>query len=46
MATKMSMADLQLVDHGGEGTQRVAVLDEPFKMTVGMRQYRFLRIMK
>lgn len=34
MATKMSMADLQLVDHGGEGTQRVAVLDEPFKMTV------------
>ena len=34
MATKMSMADLQLVEHGGEGTQRVAVLDEPFKMTV------------
>ncbi|MBQ8648936.1 MAG: alcohol dehydrogenase catalytic domain-containing protein [Clostridia bacterium] len=34
MATKMSMADLQLVDYEGEDTQRVAVLDEPFKMSV------------
>ena len=34
MATKMSMADLQLVDHEGDDTQRVAVLDEPYKMSV------------
>lgn len=34
MATKMSMADLQLVDYEGEDTQRVAVLDEPYKMSV------------
>lgn len=34
MATKMAMADLQLVDYEGEDTQRVAVLDEPYKMSV------------
>ena len=34
MATKMQMADLQLVEHEGKDTQRVAVLDEPFKMSV------------
>ena len=34
MATKMAMADLQLVDYEGADTQRVAVLDEPFKMSV------------
>lgn len=30
----MAMADLQLVDYEGEDTQRVAVLDEPYKMSV------------
>lgn len=30
----MSMADLQLVEHGGESTQRVAVLDEPYHLSV------------
>ena len=34
MATKMAMADLQLVDYQDETTQRVAVLDAPFKMSV------------
>ncbi len=34
MATKMTMADLQLVDQAGEDTQRVAVLDAPYKMSV------------
>ena len=34
MATKMAMADLQLVDYEGPDTQKVAVLDEPFKMSV------------
>ena len=34
MATKMQMADLQLVEYEGKDTQRVAVLDEPFKMSV------------
>lgn len=34
MATKMSMADLQLVEQGGEGTQRVAVLDEPYRLSI------------
>lgn len=34
MATKMSMADLQLVDYEGEDTQKVAVLDEPYKMSI------------
>jgi len=34
MATKMQMADLQLVDYEGDDTQRVTVLDEPFKMSV------------
>lgn len=33
MATKMTMADLKLVDKQGENTQMVAVLDEPFKMS-------------
>ncbi len=34
MATKMTMADLQLVEHSGENTQRVAVLEAPYHMTV------------
>ncbi len=34
MATKMSMADLCLVDYEDETTQKVAVMDEPFKMSV------------
>lgn len=34
MATKMQMADLQLVDHEGEDTQRVAVLQAPFQMVL------------
>lgn len=34
MATKMTMADLQLVEKEGTDTQRVAVLDEPFSMSV------------
>ena len=34
MATKMGMADLQLVDREGEDTQRVAVLDAPYRLSV------------
>lgn len=34
MATKMSLADLQLVEHGGEWTQRVAAFDEPYHLSV------------
>ena len=34
MATKMTMADLQLVDQAGEDTQRVAVLDAKNKTFV------------
>lgn len=34
MATKMAMADLQLVDRVGDNTQRVAVLDAPYQMSV------------
>lgn len=34
MATKMQMADLQLVDYDGADTQRVAVLDKPYTLTV------------
>ncbi len=34
MATKMSMADLCLVDYEDETTQKVAVMDEPFKMSI------------
>ena len=34
MATKMTMADLHLVDRAGKDTQRVAVLDAPYKMSV------------
>lgn len=34
MATKMAMAALQLVDDNGPGTQRVAVMDAPFQMSV------------
>ena len=34
MATKMAMADLQLVEHAGENTQRVAVLDAPYSLSV------------
>lgn len=34
MATKMSMADLQLTGRTGPDTQRVAVLDAPYQITV------------
>lgn len=34
MATKMTMADLRLVDREGENTQRVAVLAAPYHMEV------------
>ncbi|MEG0766702.1 MAG: alcohol dehydrogenase catalytic domain-containing protein, partial [Clostridia bacterium] len=34
MATKMTMADLCLAPHAGEHTQRVAVLDAPYHMSV------------
>lgn len=34
MATKMTMAELLLVDSNGPDTQKVAVLDEPYKMSV------------
>lgn len=34
MATKMTMADLQLVDREGPDTQKVAVLDAPYRMSV------------
>ena len=34
MATKMGMADLQLVDREGGDTQRVAVLDAPYRLSV------------
>lgn len=33
MATKMTMADLKLVEQPGENTQMVAVLDKPFQMS-------------
>ncbi len=34
MATKMAMADLQFTDHEGSDTQKVAVLEEPHRMTL------------
>ena len=34
MATKMAMADLRLVDCVGDNTQRVALLDAPYQMSV------------
>ncbi len=34
MATRMTMADLMLVDYENETTQKVAVLDAPFEMSV------------